>query len=225
MSDVEKQHIMQALHFELGKVMVVEVRQRMVDLLANIDTDLAANVGSYLGLTPQAGQPNPNAGTAKGLSQLEYVPGTPMGRKVAILAADGVTGAEVTQMQSALQDAGVTVEIVAPHLGSVQSADGEAIPVNQSLLTTASVLYDAVYVPGGTDSVNALQGSGDALRFIQEAFKHYKPLAAGSEGADFFQAAGITGEAGVVTGEDDGIADAFLEAIGQHRFWDRQVPV
>ena len=223
MSDPEKQHITQALQFELGKLMVKEVQQRMLDLLANVDGDLATNVGAYLGLTPKAGQVNANAGTAKGLSQLEYVPGIPASRKVAILAADGVNGAEVTQMQDALQAAGVTVEVVAPHLGTIQSADGAAIPVNQSLLTTASVLYDAVYVPGGADSASALQGSGDALHFIQEAFKHYKPLAASSEGADFFQAAGIADAPGVITGEDAAIADGFLQAIGQHRFWDRQV--
>lgn len=224
MSDPEKQHITQALQFELGKLLVKEVQQRMVDLLANVDTNLATNVATYIGLTPKAGQVNANAGTAKGLSQLEYVPGTPLGRKVAILAADGVNGAEVTQMQSALQDAGVTVEVVAPHLGSIQSVDGKALPVNQSLLTTASVLYDAVYVPGGADSVNALQGSSNALHFIQEAFKHYKPIAASTEGADFFQAAGIADAPGVVTGDDAGLANTFLEAIGQHRFWERQVP-
>ena len=224
MSDPEKQHITQALQFELGKLLVKEVQQRMVDLLANVDTDLAKNVATYMGLTPKAGQVNANAGTAKGLSQLEYVPGTPLGRKVAILVADGVNGAEVTQMQGALQDAGVTVEVVAPHLGSIQSVDGQALPVNQSLLTTASVLYDAVYVPGGADSVNALQGSSTALHFIQEAFKHYKPIAASTEGADFFQAAGIADAPGVVTGDDAGLAETFLKAIGQHRFWDRQVP-
>lgn len=224
MSDPEKQHITQALQFELGKLMVPEVQQRMVDLLANVDATLAENVGNYLGLTPKAGQPNANAGRAKKLSQLEYVPGTPATRKVAILAADGVNGAEVTQMQGALQEAGVMVEVVAPHLGAIQSATGDAVPVNQSLLTTASVLYDAVYVPGGADSVNALQGSGDALHFIQEAFKHYKPVAASGEGADFFQAAGIAAEPGVVTGENGAITSAFLEAIGQHRFWDRQLP-
>jgi catalase len=189
-----------------------------------VDATLAENVGNYLGLTPKAGQPNANAGRAKKLSQLEYVPGTPATRKVAILAADGVNGAEVTQMQGALQEAGVMVEVVAPHLGAIQSANGDAVPVNQSLLTTASVLYDAVYVPGGADSVNALQGSGDALHFIQEAFKHYKPVAASGEGADFFQAAGIAAEPGVVTGENGTITSAFLEAIGQHRFWDRQLP-
>jgi len=224
MSDPEKLHINQALQFELGKLTVKEVQQRMVDLLANVDTTLAENVGGYLGLTPKAGQPNANAGQAKGLSQLDYVPGTPASRKVALLAADGVNGAEVTQMQGALQEAGVMVEVVAPHLGAIQSANGDAVPVNQSLLTTASVLYDAVYVPGGVDSVNTLQGNGDALHFIQEAFKHYKPVAASSEGADFFQAAGIAAEPGVVTGETGNIASAFLEAIGQHRFWDRQLP-
>ncbi|MFN8441339.1 MAG: catalase [Caldilineaceae bacterium] len=224
MSDPEQMHITQALQFELGKVMVEEVRQRMVDLLANVDTNLATNVGDYLGLTPKAGQVNANAGKAKGLSQLEYIPGTPMGRKVAILAADGVNGSELSAMQSALQDAGVTVELVATHLGTIQSSDGASFPVNQSVLTTDSVLYDAVYVPGGTKSASALQASGKAVEFIQNAFKHYKPIASSSEGANFLKAASIGTESGVISGQGANVATNFLKAIGQHRFWDRKLP-
>jgi len=224
MSAPEKMHIAQALQFELGKVMIKDIQQRMVDLLANVDTQLANDVGDYLGLTPQPGQVNTKVGKAKGLSQLEYIPKTAMGRKVAILAADGVTGAELSAVQSALQNAGVTVEVVAPHLGTIQSAEGNTIPVQQSLLTTASVLYDAVYVPGGSASITTLQGSGNGLRFVQEAFKHYKPLAASSEGSDLFKAAKIPSGAGVVVESGSSVADAFVTAIGQHRFWDRQVP-
>ncbi len=225
MSDVEKQHITQALQFELGKLLVPEVQQRMVDLLANVDTQLATDVSSYLGLTPQGGEVNANIGKTIRLSQLEFINDAVLGRKVAILAADGVNGAELAQMQSALQEAGIAVEIVAPHLGSIQSAEGEAIPVNQSLLTTASVLYDAVYVPGGTDSATALQGSGDAIHFMQEAFKHYKPVATSSEGATFFQTAGIGEAPGVVVATGVEGTASFIAAISQHRLWDRQLPV
>jgi len=224
MSTPEKMHITQALQFELGKVTIKDVQQRMVDLLANVDTQLASDVGSYLGLTPKAGQVNTKVGKAKGLSQLEYIPKTPKGRKVAILAADGVNSSELSAEQSALQGAGVTVEVVAPHLGAIQGADGTSIPVQQSLLTTDSVLYDAVIVPGGSASSKELQGSGKALQFIQQAFKHYKPLAASSEGADLLKAAGLDTGAGVVVGSGSGIVNDFLTAIGQHRFWDRQIP-
>jgi len=225
MSDPEKEHIIQALQFELGKVTVKAVQQRMVDLLGNVDTDLTSAVGNYLGLTVSAdSQPSTDVGTATGLSQEETVKDSVVSRKIAILATDGATGAEITQMQTALTDAGASSEIVATHLGAIQSAEGEAVPVTKSLLTTASVMYDAVYVPGGAESVNALKANGDALHFVQEAYKHAKPLAATAEGAELLTTAlgEATAEPGIVSGEIGATSQSFIDAIAQHRFWTRQ---
>jgi catalase len=223
MSAPEKEHITQALQFELGKVMVKDVQQRMVDHLANIDAHLATDVGNYLGVTPQGGSPNTSVGAAKALSQLETIKDTPKGRKVAILAADGVDAADVQAMQAALLDAGAAVEVVGTHLGVLTAADGTEIAAPKSVLTTPSVVYDAVYVPSGADSAAALQGNADAVHFVQEAFKHYKPMAASGEGADVFATAAINADdPGVILADAGGAIDAFLAAIGKHRFWDRE---
>ncbi|MCX6043790.1 MAG: DJ-1/PfpI family protein, partial [Chloroflexi bacterium] len=225
MSAVEKQHIVQALQFELAKVTVKPVQQRMVDLLANVDTQLATDVSGALGLTPKAGKVNANAGKAKGLSQLEYVPNTAKGRKIAILTADGSTGADITAMQSALKAAGATAEVIAPHLGAIKSAEGQQVPVNQRLADVASVLYDAVYVPGGAQAINAMKANGDFIHFVQEAYKHYKAVAASGEGDTLLSAAldqKATSAPGVVTGKDGGaVAKNFIDAISKHRAWDR----
>jgi len=225
MSDVEKQHITQALQFELGKVTVKDVQQRMVNLLANVDTKLASDVGAALGLTPAKGQVNANAGKAKKLSQLEFIPGTAKGRKIAILTNDGANAADITQMQDALKNAGATSEVIAPHLGTLQNTSGGQVQINQRLMDVASVLYDAVYIPGGADAINAMKTNGDYIHFVQEAFKHYKAIAGAGEASTLLDAALSqkgAAAAGVFTGQNaSAVADNFIKAVGQHRVWDR----
>ncbi len=81
-------------------------------------------------------------------------------------------------MKEALEAEGAVVEIIAPRLGMLIAEGNTEIPVNQSFLTAASVFYDAVYVPGGTNSVATLEAEPDAIHFLNEAFKHCKAIAA-----------------------------------------------
>jgi catalase len=224
MSAPEKQHITQALQFELGRVKNTDVQQRMVDHLANIDAQLAADVGGFLALTPKAGKPNTGVGKAKALSQLETIKDTPEGRKIAILAGDGVNAADVKAVQDALLNAKAVVEVVGTHQGMLKAADGADVPAPFSVLTVKSVMYDAVYVPGGADSAAALASNADAVHFVQEAFKHYKPVGAAGDGADFLDKAAIKADDPGVVVADTGsaVADPFMAAIGKHRFWDRE---
>src|SRR6476659_3672836 len=50
-SAAEKNHLTNALRFELGKVQRVEIRQRMIGLLSQVDKTLAGNVADALGLS------------------------------------------------------------------------------------------------------------------------------------------------------------------------------
>ena len=70
-------------------------------------------------------------------------------RKVAILAADGVDTAAIEAMKKALTEAGAVAKVVAPRGGTLQRNGGIKVPVDFSLLTVGSVLFDAVFVPGG----------------------------------------------------------------------------
>ena len=105
------------------------------------------------------------------------------GRKVAILVAAGVAIDEVVEMQSALKAAGLLSEIVGPHIGEI-AGDNGVTEAKKTFANCSSVLFDAVYVPGGEESIQILNEIPDALRFIDEAYKHGKPIAASSEGVE-----------------------------------------
>lgn len=228
MSDVEKDHIVQAFQFELGKVKTKEIRQQIVDLYSQVDGVLAARIAEGIGANPPA-DPSPNGVklSSPALS-MENTVKTPQTRKVAVLAGNGFQDAELSRLTAALKEAGVTAELVSPKLGALTSEKGTALEPNHSLLTADSVLFDAVYVAGGVSSVNELRMDSKAAVFLQEAFLHYKPIAATAEGIDLLRAAGINFTApGVVTAKDaediDAASRSFIEAIAQHRHWTRKV--
>lgn len=256
-SPIEQAHIVQALQFELGKVETMHIRERVVQLLMNIDESLAQQVAEGIGVTEVTGDlsylsesaaPPPSdkrgaaaPGYSAALSMVNTVQSVKT-RKVAILVGEGFNHAEVTHIQEALKAEGAHAEIVGTRMGKINSAEGEAVEVTKNFLTTPSVLYDAVYIPGGQDSVNALKKMGMALHFVNEAFMHCKPLGATGEGVQLLEVATIPGislsdgnisdDHGVVTLRDnaslDGFTAPFLAAISQHRHWERaeteQVP-
>jgi catalase len=264
-SDAEKEHIILAFRFELGKVEAMSVRERMVDVITHVDMDLASQVAAGIGVadpTSRGGEQaarkrlqdgwdtfgvtsRPNFRTidepkaAPELSMVNTVEPTIKGRKVAVLAADGVDAAQVDGMKAALTGGGATVEIVAPVLGDIIGANGAALHVDKTLLSAASIMYDAVFVPGGDASVATLHQNGDAVHFVSEAFKHCKPIAAAGAGLDLLLAANITGAPpdgqspaaelqnldGVVVEQSaptvNGLATRFADAIKPHRFFAR----
>jgi catalase len=266
-SDPEKDHLVQALCFELGKVEVPDIRTRMVGMLTHVDETLAQRVAEGLGLSvptkldkplnmsvPADGdverfQPKPikkPVGHSPALSMANTVKDSIKTRRVAILAADGVDDAALSAMKQALVAAGAQVKVVAPRLGSLKSANGAEVPIDFSLLTAGSVLFDAVYVPGGEKSIDMFKADGKALHFIHEAYKHCKAMAATGAGAELLHASylgtqatpkpntdgnQIVADEGVIIGRDarvDDVAAEFIKAIAQHRHWSRamkdQVP-
>lgn len=153
------------------------------------------------------------------------------GRKVAILVAAGVAIEEVGKMRSALKAKNVLSEIVGPHVGDIEG-DGGVTEATKTFANSSSVLFDAVYVPGGEKSIERLKEILDALRFIEEAYKHGKAIAASGQGVELVKET-KTGELitkddatvqGVLFADDaDGLAPDFMEAIAHHRFHSRQV--
>jgi catalase len=250
-SDIEKKHIINALSFELGKVEIVAIRERMLKTLASIDKNLADSVAYNLGLAVPKGKPvnegvpadaNPAAYQSKNvkssiessaaLSMAGTVKNTIATRKVAILAADGVKASSIKAMKASLESKGAMVEIVAPRLGSLQSEEKTAIPIDKSLLTTASVLYDAVYIPGGDKSITTLSADGDAIYFLNEMFKHCKAIAADEDAVKIFDQTffkqsiknKMEDKAIIINAKPATLAKDFINAIAQHRFWEREKP-
>ena len=149
-----------------------------------------------------------------------------------LFRSDGVDAVSLNKMKQALEAAGAQTKIIAPHLGNNVAANGKQIKVDQSLLTAASVLFDAVYIPGGQKSSTSLQKEPNAIEFINEAFKHCKAIAAEGEGTEllFITNAGIKINSKGKTAKNhmaDGVllnrnSKEFIKAIAQHRFWERE---
>jgi catalase len=134
-------------------------------------------------------------------------------------------------MRKALTDEGAIVNVVAPHGGFIAGAKGEQICVAHSLLNAASVLFDAVYIPGGADSVKALLANVKTVHFVNEMYKHGKAIAATGEGLDLICAASIQigkdspKDPALILDENadaKNIAAKFIKAIAQHRNWERE---
>ncbi len=233
-SDAERRHLVAACQFELGKVGRVEIRQRVVDTFANIDVAFAKEVADGLGLAAKksgavaAPKKLPgkmvDASPALSLTQHPSQVGI-RGRKVAALVARGSDVEAVTMLRAALAKEGALVEVVARALGAVGK-----LAVDKTFATSGgSVMYDAVFVPGG-DGVAALAKEGDALHFVNEAYKHCKPIAALGDGAALLEASQIgaktpASRAGIVLAQDGAermLAKQLIAALAQHRFWDRE---
>lgn len=242
-SEAEKKHLVDAFKFELGKVEILAIRQRMVNLLTQVDAKLAEKVGKGLGLTPEEPQKPINhsygADTdpdsvqpvtkkkslekSAALSMANTVKDTIKTRKVAALIADGFDADQLETMKSALEAEGAMLKTVAPRMGEITGADGSTVAADYSFLTTGSVLFDAVYVPGGAASVEMLSGEADAYQFVDEAYKHCKAIAATGEGADLVNltfAGKAENDKAVILGDD--VAADFIKAIAQHRNWERE---
>ncbi len=242
MSVHEKRHIQNAFAFELGKVKRIPIRQRMVDMLLEIDEELAKRVGDQLGLIPEK-LPQPITGSipadgnpdehhslkvelpiseAPSVSMANKLPDNIKARRIAVLVADGVNDEAYTRLQKYLCEQDAMVQMIGPRHGFVTSRSGDQYPVDDSLLTASSVMFDAVYVPGG-DSAKTLMEHHGAIHFLAEAYKHCKPIGADENGVEVLKKAIPTlkvPEDGVIT---DGNLEDFVGAMMLHRFWEREM--
>lgn len=241
MSKHEQRHIQNAFSFELGKVKIPAIRQRMVNMLLEVDADLAQIVADNLGLTPERlPQPITDSIPADGkledyhsfkqdlpisdapsLSMATKLPSDIKARRIAILTADGVNDEAFTKIKKELCELDAMVMIIAPRHGFVKTKSGDEYPVDESYLTADSVVFDAVYVPGG-DSVKTLSGNAEAIHFITEAFKHCKPIGADSNGSELIQQALPNMNIPQEGVSSSGNLEDFIKDIQQHRFWTRE---
>lgn len=246
MSRAEKQHIIDAFHFEVGGVMDKQIRQRVVDMFNNVDGQLATQIAVGIGANPPASPGGTGVTASSPAVSQENTIKTAKTRKVAILAENGFNYPEVTQVMASLQAGGVSSEIISKNLGMITASDGRQLEVNKNYVSAGSIMYDAVYVPGGRQSVETMLGQGDSLHFVNEAFKHAKAIGASDEGVDLLFVSHIKGvamagpetsaqlvkELGVITirnagdmgnyGQEGYFSQEFIKAIAQHRHWGRQ---
>ena len=227
----ERKHIVDAFAFELSKVTVPQIRERMVASLRNVSDELAQGVADQLGMAlpdplPRATKnpPKPEVQVSPSLS-LTARPGdgSIATRKVAILAAEGVDGKTVSAVADALIQAGAVVRLVGQRIGPVQTAEGSAFDADASLDNHPSGVFDGAVVAGGADAAALLAADGRALEFLRDAYRHGKTLMGIGDGVQVYAAAGIDpdpNDGGLLLGGED--PQAFIAALGKHRHPERE---
>lgn len=256
---VEKKHIQAALAFELDHCDDAVVYTRVTKRLAEIHPELGSAVAEMVGGDAPPTPARKNHGNkATGLSQLEYAPEkvTIASRKVAILIADGYDPVSFGAMVGALKLAQAVPVVLGPRRSSIFAAGENKNSTNgvvpdHHFEGQRSTLFDAVFIPGGEESVKKLLKMGRVTHYVCEAFGHLKTVAATGEGVQLLEKAIQLDDVKLSTGAEAvssyGVVslkqpnaenlrevvqavkgakhflDQFVYAVSQHRCWDREL--
>ncbi|RWW96737.1 catalase [Flavobacterium cerinum] len=253
-TEIEQNHIINALRFELGKVETPAIRERMVGLLSLVDMKLAQEVANGLGILVPTPEKPINHGIGADADKNKHEPdkvqvktlisdalsmiknknnsNTIQTRNIAFLCSDGVDAISINAMKKVLEAKGATVKIIGTNATAIKSSTNTEIKVDHSLLTVSSVLFDAVFVPSGKKSVNALQQQEKAIEFLNDAYKHCKVIGADKEGIELLNATNFSFklsnkmifEDGIITSDafSDNFEQTFIDILGKHRIWSRE---
>jgi len=220
LSPIEKQMTIEAFSFQLGKVKSRSVRQQNVNLLVNVDQELAYIVADNIGVDRPQGTHVPVETRYPSLSQ-ENTPKYAATQKVGVLIGNGFNGQEVTNVLNFLKKSGVFIEIVSEKLGTVTGSDGTTLKVHQTFLTSSPYLYDTLYVVGGKASMQG-KFNQDVMYFVQVAYANYKPIGIASTGQSYLLSSDENNLAGVVfANNSSNFSKDFVNAIAHQRFWNR----
>ena len=234
LSAVEKQHLIRAYTFELGKCYEESIRVRQLQCLANIDAELCAEVAKGLGLPA----PKPTSPPAKdvqpspALSQVDGRTWPVTGRKIAVVVDATTKPADVTAAKDAVAAAGMLPFVTAPSGGKVGG-----VVVDRTFLTAASVEFDAVLVvdppapaPDAFPVFDAKAGQptqGEPVdprvaKMVAEMFRHCKAIGVTEAATSVLTAAVVPADApGVVVGSTSDVVAQLAELLANHRVWER----
>ena len=216
----EKQDLVESFSYHVGSVKSKELRQKAVEMFANVDSGFAGMLAENIGVKPPQNTNVKNDKSYPSLSQLNS-PHSPMTQKVAVLIGNGFDGKELQSTLDALTQNGVVYEMIGENLGPVTCSKGNAFEIDKAFLTTHPVLYDAIYVVGG-NAQNQMLFDQHISDFVRMQYMHMKPIGVAASGVQYLLNTEDNNMDGVVVAEENGdFANQFINAIAQKRFWDR----
>ncbi|WP_143960526.1 catalase [Litoribacter populi] len=249
MTEIEKKHIIEAAWFELGKVKEMAIRERVVRQFYHIDEDMARKVAEGIGVKPldqseidkiQQEVKSFQENVWKDKVNIDDSPSLSMekvkkadsikGMKVGILAEKGANLSTVTKLKEWLKENNADAEVVSSQFGIF----GDEMKVDKSYITTASVLYDSIFVVDGKESIEAMADNGDSIHFVNECYRHCKPIGLIGDAKEFLDNTSIRklvqengdgnwSDKGVVSGSDlsDNFFNDYFKALAMQRHWGR----
>ena len=216
---LEQAHVAAAFAFELAKVYEQSVKERELQVLANVDTALCEQVAAELGLPAPRGNPPEDVVLSPALSQIVTEPGPIAGRKIGVIADSGSDLSGINKLAKAAAKLGATVHVIAP-VGGELTRGRNSVVVERTFATARSIEFDAFVIADGTTPTGDIK----AVILLQEAYRHLKGIGAWGTGATQLEHAGIPADGpGVLVA--DAVNAAFsaelAAALGLHRSWER----
>ena len=237
---VEQAHIAAAFRFELSKVTVPAIRERVVAQLRNASESLARQVADGLGIKEMPA-PLPKALEKPAKPEVKLSPalslmarpgdGSIQARKIAILVADGSLGASATAIHASLFAQGAVPRFVAPRIGPVATSDGVAINADASMENEPGFLFDALVLSDGEAGVAALMKDGHTMECIKDQYRHCKTIMAIGASKALLDKAEVSAklpngkaDTGVIIADSKGSksVEAFIKGVAMHRHPERE---
>jgi protease I len=102
------------------------------------------------------------------------------GKRIAVVATDGVEQVELTEPLKAVRDAGAETELVSIEAGEFQGFNhldkGDTFTADKAASDADASDYDGLVLPGGVANPDFLRADEDVLRFVRGFFEQGKPV-------------------------------------------------
>jgi catalase len=221
LTPIERQHTIEGFTYQLGKVKSEFIRQQNVNLLVNIDEELANTVADYIGVERPKGTHVQVSTNYPSLSQ-SNTPPSAYTQRVGVLISNGFDGKEVSEVLNVLEENGAFVDMVSDKLGTVTGTDGTKLKVNLTFIASSPYLFDSLYVVGGESNHQTIFNE-NVSEFVYVAYKHFKPIGIASTGESYLQKSEKINPEGVVFASgNQNFGNEFINAVAQQRFWNRK---
>ena len=220
MSDVEKADIIKTFAYHLGKVKSRSVRQQTVDMFANVDQEMAAQIAEMVGVErPSRVQVSTSESSPTlSIANTSYSAKT---QRVGVLIADDFDDREVQAVLDALKESGAVPHFISDKLGMVTGSGGTSLEIDETFITSHPVLFDSYYFVGGKSSKQKVFNEHSA-EFFRQAYRFFKPIGVATTGESCVQLSTDNDPKGVLmAAEDPDFPTNFVAAVAKQRFWDR----
>ncbi|VDB85012.1 unnamed protein product [Peniophora sp. CBMAI 1063] len=189
----EKQHVIEAISFELDHCDDPVVYESYTKILAQVNYDFAKTIAENVsGHLPEdtGSLRKPHGKSSPSLSQVHFKPKSPTikSRRIAILVGDGFNYAEMESVRTMLKAGGAVPFLIAPRRGKIfpagQQKGDSGVMADHHFEGQRSTMFDALYIPSGTESAKTLMSNGRCIHWVREAFGHLKTIGAIGDGIE-----------------------------------------
>ena len=221
-TEIEQAHIASALVFELSKVKLDHVQDRVLGQLRNVDEGLAKRVAKGIGVDLpkpiEAAAPVLDMKVSDALSIVKNQKTTLQGRKVGVLFDDGSDAKLLKALKAAIEREGGKMLLIASKLKGIKTTDGN-MDADGQLAGTPSCTVDAIALVLTAAAAQDFCKEAAAVQFVMDAFGHLKAIGATPEAQSLLTKAGVVPDEGVT-----GLGKDFISAAAK-RFYAREQEV